>query len=241
MPSTCLQLPAPCAWIASYLFSYTHAHTYSHPGTRTHQRVHTYLYTHSSLTPSSFSLFLLVATSCLFYPVDKKMPAIRLSTRRKSELVGQVRKGQHIYSPSLLSSCFYTPILRSLSHTFSHSKHTHSLSLFFSNTHTHTYTHSQRLLVSVDRWPADSLSPLGHYVRVLGKDGQKDVETQVTHSAPDCIDCDHLLFPPPCPTTPPPLPSSPPFPPPHPTPSTNSLPGPPSPPNPTPPSLCRGW
>ena len=37
----------------------------------------------------------------------------------------------------------------------------------------------QRLLVSVDHWPADSLSPLGHYVRVLGKDGDKDVETQV--------------------------------------------------------------
>jgi hypothetical protein len=30
------------------------------------------------------------ATSCLFYPVDKKMPPIRLSTRRKAELTGQV-------------------------------------------------------------------------------------------------------------------------------------------------------
>ena len=40
----------------------------------------------------------------------------------------------------------------------------------------------QRLLVSVDHWPADSLSPLGHYVRVLGKDGDKDVETQVRDS-----------------------------------------------------------
>ena len=40
----------------------------------------------------------------------------------------------------------------------------------------------QRLLVSVDHWPADSLSPLGHYVRVLGKDGDKDVETQVHDS-----------------------------------------------------------
>ena len=40
----------------------------------------------------------------------------------------------------------------------------------------------QRQLVSVDHWPADSLSPLGHYVRVLGKDGDKDVETQVRNS-----------------------------------------------------------
>jgi Dis3-like cold-shock domain 2 (CSD2) len=56
--------------------------------------------------------------------------------------------------------------------------HDPSLSLSLSLTHTHT----QRLLVSVDHWPADSLSPLGHYVRVLGKDGDKDVETQVDHS-----------------------------------------------------------
>ena len=30
-------------------------------------------------------------TSCLFYPVDKKMPAIRISTSRRRELVGKVR------------------------------------------------------------------------------------------------------------------------------------------------------
>ena len=37
----------------------------------------------------------------------------------------------------------------------------------------------QRLLVCIDQWPADSRYPLGHYVRVLGKEGDKSVETQV--------------------------------------------------------------
>jgi len=37
----------------------------------------------------------------------------------------------------------------------------------------------QRLLVCIDQWPADSQYPLGHYVRVLGKEGDKSVETQV--------------------------------------------------------------
>lgn len=36
-----------------------------------------------------------------------------------------------------------------------------------------------RLLVSIDHWPADSLYPQGHYVRVLGPAGSKEVETQV--------------------------------------------------------------
>ena len=36
-----------------------------------------------------YSLF--PATSCLFYTVDKKMPPVRISTRRKKELVGMVR------------------------------------------------------------------------------------------------------------------------------------------------------
>eukprot|EP00596_Hydrurales_sp_CCMP1899_P000286 CAMPEP_0119047596 /NCGR_PEP_ID=MMETSP1177-20130426/54054_1 /TAXON_ID=2985 /ORGANISM="Ochromonas sp, Strain CCMP1899" /LENGTH=969 /DNA_ID=CAMNT_0007022385 /DNA_START=511 /DNA_END=3419 /DNA_ORIENTATION=+ len=67
----------------------------------------------------------IVGTSCLFYPVDKKMPAVRIDTRRREELKGQ------------------------------------------------------RLLVSLDQWPVDSVYPQGHYVRVLGKDGDKDVETQV--------------------------------------------------------------
>lgn len=36
-----------------------------------------------------------------------------------------------------------------------------------------------RLLVAIDHWPADSAHPQGHYVRVLGEAGSKDVETQV--------------------------------------------------------------
>ena len=60
--------------------------------------------------------------------------------------------------------------------------HTNALTHRLTQTHVRTYI--QRLLVSVDRWPADSFSPLGHYVRVLGKDGEKDVETQVINSHP---------------------------------------------------------
>ena len=89
-----------------------------------------------------------------------------------------------LISPHIFSFFFILPPLFSLiSFLISHiSKQIHS------HTHirnqTHTRTNIQRLLVSVDRWPADSLSPLGHYVRVLGKDGEKDVETQVTISHP---------------------------------------------------------
>lgn len=36
-----------------------------------------------------------------------------------------------------------------------------------------------RLLCAIDDWPRNSLYPLGHYVRVLGVDGEKEVETQV--------------------------------------------------------------
>lgn len=36
-----------------------------------------------------------------------------------------------------------------------------------------------RLLVAIDHWPADSPYPQGHYVRVLGPAGSKEVETQV--------------------------------------------------------------
>ncbi|KAJ1403818.1 hypothetical protein B484DRAFT_404970, partial [Ochromonadaceae sp. CCMP2298] len=36
-----------------------------------------------------------------------------------------------------------------------------------------------RLLVAIDAWPSHSLLPLGHYVRVLGKDGDKATETAV--------------------------------------------------------------
>lgn len=36
-----------------------------------------------------------------------------------------------------------------------------------------------RLLVAIDHWPADSAHPQGHYVRVLGLAGTKEVETAV--------------------------------------------------------------
>lgn len=127
---TCLLIAFHCPLLVHDLPPiYSHTHMHTHPLTQTHSyiNVHIHTFTHTLLSHTFLSLpspplFLCVATSCLFYPVDKKMPAIRLSTRRKSELVGQVRKGQHVYIPSLLSSCFYTPILRSLSDTFSHSK-----------------------------------------------------------------------------------------------------------------------
>lgn len=63
--------------------------------------------------------------SYTFVPVDRKIPRVRIATRRHDALAG----------------C--------------------------------------RLLVAMDSWPATSLYPLGHYVRVLGKDGDKAVETQV--------------------------------------------------------------
>ena len=63
--------------------------------------------------------------SVLFYPVDGKLPPVRLCTRMRQTLVGH------------------------------------------------------RLLVSMDEWPAHSIYPQGHYVRILGKDGDKAVETQV--------------------------------------------------------------
>ena len=72
----------------------TYTHMFSQIPTDTHTCANFF-------TP--FSLCLHIATSCLFYPVDKKMPAIRLSTRRKSELVGQVRKEQSFYVPYLFS------------------------------------------------------------------------------------------------------------------------------------------
>ena len=36
-----------------------------------------------------------------------------------------------------------------------------------------------RMLVCVDSWPAYAPYPLGHFVRILGKDGEKDAETAV--------------------------------------------------------------
>jgi exosome complex exonuclease DIS3/RRP44 len=38
----------------------------------------------------------------------------------------------------------------------------------------------KRVLVAVDHWPAWSSLPFGHYVRILGVDGAKEIETQVS-------------------------------------------------------------
>lgn len=38
---------------------------------------------------------------------------------------------------------------------------------------------NQRVLVAIDLWSIDSEYPAGHYIRSLGEDGNKDVETQV--------------------------------------------------------------
>lgn len=37
----------------------------------------------------------------------------------------------------------------------------------------------QRIVVAMDSWPIDSAYPLGHYVKTIGKAGEKDVETSV--------------------------------------------------------------
>lgn len=37
----------------------------------------------------------------------------------------------------------------------------------------------QRLIVALDQWPAHSPCPLGHYVRLLGPEGDKEAETQL--------------------------------------------------------------
>ena len=65
------------------------------------------------------------AVEVLFHAVDRRIPPVRISTRRLEDLL------------------------------------------------------SHRILVSIDHWPQDSPHPLGHYVRKLGLDGDKGVETQV--------------------------------------------------------------
>ena len=37
----------------------------------------------------------------------------------------------------------------------------------------------KRILVSIDEWPANSMYPLGHFVKIIGTAGQKSVETEV--------------------------------------------------------------
>lgn len=63
--------------------------------------------------------------TCVFFPVNKKIPPILLRTTQRDRLFGQ------------------------------------------------------RIVVSLDSWPANSLYPLGHYVRTIGPTGDKDVETEV--------------------------------------------------------------
>lgn len=46
-------------------------------------------------------------------------------------------------------------------------------------THRAEELRGKRVLVSVDGWPADSAYPLGHYVRTMGVDGDKETETAV--------------------------------------------------------------
>ena len=64
-------------------------------------------------------------TTCVFFPVDSKVPPILIRTTQRDRLIGQ------------------------------------------------------RILVSMDSWPANSPYPLGHYVRSMGEAGSKDVETAV--------------------------------------------------------------
>ncbi len=63
--------------------------------------------------------------TCVFFPVNKKIPPVLLRTTQRDRLFGQ------------------------------------------------------RIVVSLDSWPANSRYPLGHYVRTIGPTGDKDVETEV--------------------------------------------------------------
>jgi exosome complex exonuclease DIS3/RRP44 len=64
-------------------------------------------------------------TTCVFFPVDRKIPPILIRTTQRDRFLGQ------------------------------------------------------RIVVSMDSWPAYSPYPLGHYVKTLGLAGSKDVETEV--------------------------------------------------------------
>ena len=90
-----------------------------------------------SMSGSSSSIEDEGLSAALFVPVDRKVPCIRIFTRRLGALLGQ------------------------------------------------------RVLVAVDHWPAESLFPIGHYVRSLGCENDKEVETKVhdTH----CV-YTHLMY-----------------------------------------------
>lgn len=64
-------------------------------------------------------------TTCVFFPVNQRIPPILIRTSQRDRLLGQ------------------------------------------------------RIVVSLDSWPATSAYPFGHYVRTIGPTGSKDVETQV--------------------------------------------------------------
>jgi exosome complex exonuclease DIS3/RRP44 len=38
---------------------------------------------------------------------------------------------------------------------------------------------NSRIVVSIDYWPSNSKYPFGHFIRIIGKDGDKKVETEV--------------------------------------------------------------
>ena len=50
---------------------------------------------------------------------------------------------------------------------------------------------NQRIIVAIDSWPRTSRYPLGHFVRALGKIGDKATENQVeffwNNWTPDCL------------------------------------------------------
>jgi exosome complex exonuclease DIS3/RRP44 len=64
-------------------------------------------------------------TTCVFFPVDSKIPPILIKTTQRERFLGQ------------------------------------------------------RIVVSMDSWPSYSPYPLGHYVKMIGPAGSKDVETEV--------------------------------------------------------------
>jgi exosome complex exonuclease DIS3/RRP44 len=65
------------------------------------------------------------STTCVFFPVDSKIPPILIRTTQRERFLGQ------------------------------------------------------RIVVAMDSWPSHSPCPLGHYVKLIGPAGSKDVETEV--------------------------------------------------------------
>ena len=163
--------------------SYTLTHTHTHTHTLTHSRTLSLTHTLSHALTHLYNTFLsLPLCSDIVSVLSCRQEGARHTIEHAKEkwTSGTGEDGAAYLHP--FSSALLFPLtIFSLSIQYFFSLwnaplKTHTLSFYFSL----SLSHTQRLLVSVDRWPADSLSPLGHYVRVLGKDGQKDVETQVT-------------------------------------------------------------